>query len=243
MDPQKIYTKHVVCPYCDAEMSVFRIKSRYFKVLTRHEDFGATYEENFSPYIYEIVVCSTCGFAWNIDNEELLMPAHRARLQVVLHSWQEEFNSGPRTVEQGIQTYKLAIAQDQVRKVKASALGKKYLHLAWIYRGLADKDSEQRYLLAARDLYRESLSSEDLWHEQNGSEILATYMVAVLSHYVGDADTCKRWLSRVIFNHPEAEQRPQLVHMARELWQDIRHQDWNSSLGEIESLAKDREQG
>ncbi|MCL2548187.1 MAG: DUF2225 domain-containing protein [Symbiobacteriaceae bacterium] len=242
MDPSSIYFKQITCPYCGTVISALRIKSRNYRIIKRDYDFGATYENNISPYIYEIVVCHGCGFAWNIDNEELLMPAHRQRLKPFLQRQKEDYNSEPRTVELGIFTYKLAIAQDVIRMVKSSALGKKYLHLAWIYRGLGNREEELRYLKAARDDYRESVSTEDLWHEQNGSEILATYMTAVLSHYIGDADTCRRWLSRVIFNHPEADQRPQVVKMARDLWSDIRDVDWRSSLGEIENLAKEQEE-
>ncbi|MCL2498377.1 MAG: DUF2225 domain-containing protein [Symbiobacteriaceae bacterium] len=240
-ETEKTYSKTVNCPHCSKSFNVLRVKTRFFKVLQRFRDFGATYVDNFSPYLFEIVVCPFCGFAWDIDSDIMLMPAHRERLKPILSRWNiEDMNSQMRTSEHAIHAYMWAILCDQTRKAKNSALARKHLHLAWIYRGLGDTANEQRFLVAARDGYRLALSSEDLWSEHNGSEILATYMAAVLSHMVGDNDGCTRWLSQVIFNHPEADQRPIVVNMAKELWSDIRHADWKSSIVEIQKLATEK---
>ena len=242
-DRDKMFFKTDTCPYCSKQFQSIRVKARYFRIIERYPDFGATYEGNFSPYLYEISVCPFCGFSWNNDSEEYIMPVHRERLKPMLASWDgRDLNSGPRSVDVGIHTSMRGILCDQTRKSKSSSLAKKQLHLAWIYRGLKQVDAEQRFLVAARDNYRLTLSTEDLWSEQNGSEILATYLTAVLSHYIGDEQTCVRWLSRVIFNHPEAYLRPNVVNMARSLWEDIRHADWRTSMEEIETLASEKDE-
>lgn len=244
MDAQngQYYFKKYSCPLCGKEINALRVKSRYFKIKERFPDFGAVYEDNFSPYLYEILVCPFCGFSWNADSEEYLMPAPRQRLEKALANWQPtDLNAEPRTVESAITAYKRAILCDQVRGARYSMLARKEVHLAWLYRGLGDKENELRFMTSARDHYRQAFGTEDLWSEQNGTELLATYMTAVLSHLIGDDDTCKRWLSRVIFNHPEAELRPSVVNMAKELWQDIRNADWRSTISEIEALAKEEE--
>ena len=244
MDVETTFMKKISCPHCKKEISVLRVKSRFFKNMQRFPDFGVIYEDNFSPYLYEIVVCPNCGYAWNVDGDEALMPAHVERLKPILANWKyEDYNCELRTQEQAIAACMRGILCDQVRQAKASGLAKKALHLAWIYRGLKDSVNEKRFLTMARDNYRIAMNTEDLWGEHKGNEILVTYLTAVLSFYIGDDETGKRWLSRVIFNHPEAEERPNIVKMAKELWFDIRHSDWKSSLSEIEELAKSADKG
>ena len=242
MNADMTYTKTVSCPYCNSHFEILRIKARFFRVKERYLDFGAIYENDLSPYFYEIIVCPFCGYSWDPDNEAPLMPVHRERLKPILSNWHaEDLNNSLRTPQEAILVSMRGILCNQVSKGKQSTLARKCLHLAWIYRGLGDKENEQRFLKAARDSYREALQTEDLWSEHNGSEILATYMAAVLSHLIGDEATCKRWLSQVIFNHPEHDQRPNIVNMARDLWSDIRHADWRSTIAEIEVLAKEKD--
>lgn len=211
------------CPVCTASFENLWISSRYFEVASRDSDFGPHYR-HANGLVYAVIVCPHCGFAAYRDSFAKVMREELPALQkyVSQHPEGRSDLTGQRTLEQGLQSFYLALGCYQVRPPQQARLARLYHHLAWLYRELGDHQQEEEYLRRALQSYEEAyLKGTKSFTSQLG-EPGAIYLIGELHYRLGDIKEAVRWLEKA-FYHPQIKQKPFVQNLVRERWLEIRN--------------------
>lgn len=216
------YGKKMDCLNCKEKFTTTKIRSRFVR-LTKHEtDFKPVYSDaSINPTLYNVAVCPNCGFAFTDEFTSYFAPGVKdAIAQKITSLWSGRSFGKVRTIEEAIETYKLGFVSANVKKEKSLTMAGIMLRIAWLYDDLDDLDSAKRFRKASRDLYTDAFTAGD--HAGTlMSETRVLYLMAELSHQIGDAEEAIRNFSRVIESQRTSTE-PQIIEMAKERWQEIR---------------------
>lgn len=226
MDILPIYQAKTKCMFCEHPFSTSKVRSRFVRVMGHDSDFKPIYKnaEAVNPMYYNVAVCPSCGFAFTEDFLPFFAPHIRERIASTIQAnWKHRSFGDERSVEEAIETYKLALLSARLKEEKNLPIAGLALRLAWIYRDLKDEANEHRFLEVARDAYTDAYSTD----EQKGtmmSEIRVIYLIGELSYRIGDRDAAVRNFSRVIESQKNSTD-PQVVELAKERWREIRENE------------------
>ncbi|PFG04889.1 hypothetical protein ATG71_1685 [Bacillus sp. es.034] len=216
------YDKKTQCLSCKHSYSTIRIRSRFVKLSGYDSDFCPLYEsDEVNPLLYNVSVCPQCGFSYTDDFTVYIPPVLKAELEkkISLH-WQPQDYGKVRSYEDAINTYKLAAYCALIKKEKKVTIAGLYLRTAWLYRKMADKEQERRFInLAAHeyiDAYLTDGASGSLM-----SETKLLYIIAELLRRQDKIDEAVAYLSKVI-SKQHLSTEPKIIEMARERWYEIR---------------------
>jgi len=229
MQIEPIYPKSMKCLYCKHPFKTSRVRSRFVRVASHDTDFKPNYKNvEANPLYYNVAVCPSCGFAFTEDFLPYFAPHAEQKIEKIIRAnWNERDLTGERTIEDAIETYKLALLSSKLKEEKALPTAGLALRLAWLYRELGDKENEIRFLTASRDAYKEAFTAGD--HAGTTmSETRVVYLIAELSWRIGDKDEAIRNFSYIISNQKNSTD-PKAVDLAKERWQAIRELDENKS--------------
>ena len=229
MQIEPIYPKSMKCLYCKHPFKTSRVRSRFVRVASHDTDFKPNYKNvEANPLYYNVAVCPSCGFAFTEDFLPYFAPHAEQKIEKIIRAnWNERDLTGERTIEDAIETYKLALLSSKLKEEKALPTAGLALRLAWLYRELGDKENEIRFLTASRDAYKEAFTAGD--HAGTTmSETRVVYLIAELSWRIGDKDEAIRNFSYIISNQKNSTD-PKAVDLAKERWQEIRELDENKS--------------
>lgn len=229
MQIEPIYPKSMKCLYCKHPFKTSRVRSRFVRVASHDTDFKPNYKNvEANPLYYNVAVCPSCGFAFTEDFLPYFAPHAEQKIEKIIRAnWNERDLTGERTIEDAIETYKLALLSSKLKEEKALPTAGLALRLAWLYRELGDEENEIRFLTASRDAYKEAFTAGD--HAGTTmSETRVVYLIAELSWRIGDKDEAIRNFSYIISNQKNSTD-PKAVDLAKERWQDIRELDENKS--------------
>ncbi len=234
MEIEPIYLKTFKCLFCHHTFKSSRVRSRFVRVVSHDSDFKPNYKDTeANPIFYNVAVCPQCGFSYTEDFLPSFAPHTTERIQkMIVDNWTHRDFTGPRTIDDAIETYKLALLSARLKEEKPLPSAGLAARLAWLYREKGDQTNEMRFLEVARDFYVESFAQEDYIGTMM-SETRVTYMIAELSWRIGDEDEAIRQFSRVIQNQ-EHSTDPKIIDIARERWQEIRE------LREVSRLTTDQ---
>ncbi len=212
-----LYNKKVICPVCNREIEVTRVKTKACKVLSRDTDMCVHYE-NINVLFYDVWVCENCGYAALQDKFEGLFTRDiKAIKDNISSNWVRRSFKGERDVNQAIEAFKLALLTLKVRNAKNSELAKVCLRIAWLYRFKESPNHELKYLNFALESYNEAYQKERFPLDKL-DEITCMYIIAELFRRVGKYEDAILWFSRIVAS-PEARSKPSLMDMAREQYQ------------------------
>ncbi|MFD0942979.1 DUF2225 domain-containing protein [Savagea faecisuis] len=229
MQIEPIYPKSIKCLYCKHPFKTSRVRSRFVRVASHDTDFKPNYKNvEANPLYYNVAVCPSCGFAFTEDFLPYFAPHAEQKIEKIIRAnWNERDLTGERTIEDAIETYKLALLSSKLKEEKALPTAGLALRLAWLYRELGDEENEIRFLTASRDAYKEAFTAGD--HAGTTmSETRVVYLIAELSWRIGDKDEAIRNFSYIISNQKNSTD-PKAVDLAKERWQEIRELDENKS--------------
>lgn len=229
MQIEPIYPKSMTCLYCKHPFKTSRVRSRFVRVSSHDTDFKPNYKNlEANPLYYNVAVCPSCGFAFTEDFLPYFAPHAEQKIEKIIRAnWNKRDLTGERTIEDAIETYKLALLSSKLKEEKALPTAGLALRLAWLYRELGDKENEIRFLTASRDAYKEAFTAGD--HAGTTmSETRVVYLIAELSWRIGDKDEAIRNFSYIISNQKNSTD-PKAVNLAKERWQEIRELDENKS--------------
>lgn len=218
-----LYDRKLRCSICNNEFTSKKIRSKFIKVSSYDSDFCPTYAEgSVNALFYNVYVCPKCGYSFSDDFSNYFPPTTKEQIQVQISSKWKPHNFGDdRTLEDAIQTYKLASLSASLKKEKHVLIGGLYLRTAWLYRLKQNEIQEQRFLSFAIKEYNESYSRDDFKGTQI-SEIRLLYLLGDLSNRVGNYDQAVKFLSMVI-EKQKSTIETHIVEMAKDKWHEIRN--------------------
>jgi uncharacterized protein (DUF2225 family) len=219
MIPKKIYNSTIICPVCDQKFPVTKVRIGSYRIASQDSDLAINYE-GINPTLYDIFVCTHCGYAASQDSFANISPKGKKIIAATIASqWQPKDYSGERTLNSALDAYKLALYCLQLCKAKSSEIAKTCLRIAWIYRWKSDP-REMEFLKYALDCYIEAYQTENFpIKKMDGPH--CTYLIAELHRKVGNIDEAAQWFGRLIHN-PEARQNQALLDRARDQYQLIK---------------------
>jgi uncharacterized protein (DUF2225 family) len=211
-----LYNKKIICPACNKEIEVTKVKTRGCRVKSRDTDMCVNYE-NINVLFYDVWVCDNCGYAALQDKFEGLFTKDIQQIKTKISShWIKRSFSGERDVEVALNAFKLALLTLKARNAKSSELAKVCLRIAWLYRSKEDP-KEIEFLNFALASYSDAYQKERFPLDKL-DEMTCMYIIAELFRRVGKLDESILWFSRIV-SSSAARQNPKLIEMARDQYQ------------------------
>jgi uncharacterized protein (DUF2225 family) len=214
-------SKKIVCPVCNREIEVTKVKTKGCKVQSRDTDL-CVYYEGINVLFYDVWVCENCGYAALQDKFDniLTRDIHTIRDKISNH-WTKRSFIGERDVDQALEAFKLALLNLKVRNAKNSEIAKVCLRIGWLYRSKGDP-KEIDFLNFAADAYNAAYQSERFPLDKL-DEYTCMYIIAELFRRVGKLNDSVLWFSRIV-SSAEARRNPKLIDMARDQYQIAKDQ-------------------
>ncbi|WP_342468413.1 DUF2225 domain-containing protein [Ureibacillus sp. FSL K6-3587] len=216
------YESKVVCNFCKKQYTTYKVRPGRYKAAGQDSDFMPIYE-GLNPLFYEVAVCPHCGYALHKSMTRtygpfmsLIEEDYIKKLQKVMDLCKE------RTVAEAIASFQLAYLVAKVSMEEPLILANFAMKIAWLYRLIHDKESENRYLHAARDLFNKSHT------KSKESEERIQYLIAEISLRLGDIEDAKRGFSRLITGK---EVSNKYRNYAKKRWDDFKY-DHQTVVGE-----------
>jgi len=213
------FKKEYACPLCRNSFSTQKPRQKHVIAERSDEDF-CMYYKTVNPLFYEINVCPRCGYSFNASAYgPVKVELKDGLLKTLADQWNSSNYGGTRSLDDAVETFKLAIECQKIRGADDSTLGKLFLKRAWLYRYKNLTDLEHRDLDKALDHLSksfESASSDDPKEEMN-----LMFLLGQLHFILGDATGAVNWFVRIT-QHPQKGSYPYLVNRARDKWQEIR---------------------
>ncbi|MGX9135714.1 DUF2225 domain-containing protein [Rummeliibacillus sp. JY-2-4R] len=223
MELSPYYEKQVECIHCKKKFKSMKVRSNFVKVKENASDFQPIYENDVTPFLYNVFVCEHCGFSFTEDFTKYFAPGTKEAINEKITShWKIHDFSGERTIFDALQAYKLALVCGNLKKEKHITQAGLALRIAWLYRTLQKTEQEIRFMEIAREQYLEAYSAED-YIGTSMSEIRVIYLIAELSRRIGDREQAIRYFSRVI-EKQRLFNEPKIIEMAKDSWQQMRYE-------------------
>ena len=110
-DIPALYDKKINCTICNNTFFSKKIRSRAIRVEKVENDFSTVYKDpSLNPVLYEILVCTECGYAFNDQFGSQLTDTLKERFRTNISSkWNKQSFTGERTYKEAVKTFKLAI--------------------------------------------------------------------------------------------------------------------------------------
>lgn len=214
-----LYQVKKTCPVCGTAFATMKVRQR-LTPKQRHSDFFTEYEE-INPYLYEVWVCPHCGYAAPDEYFAAVDESQKTVLCKLLAGKRVQVDfSGERTLQDGINAFKIAIFLAEHITCPASRLAGMYLRLAWLLR-LARDTAERECLGQARKYFEQAYFQETLPLGGKMSGAAVKYMIGELCRRTGEAKAALKWFSEVVYDR-SGHSDGIIATMAREQWQKLR---------------------
>lgn len=222
MEVSPFYAKQFNCLNCQEKFASTKIRSRFVRVTSHESDFKPVYSNmDINPLFYNVSVCPHCGFSFTDEFSPYFAPGTKETIASnITAQWNHRSFSSTRTIDEAIETYKLAYLSALYKKEKPLFIAGITLRIAWLYRDLHSDHEEKRFLSIARNAYIDSYSAGDYSGTQM-SESRVLYLIGELSWKIGDREEAIRNFSRVL-EQQRTSHEPKIIQMAKERWQEIR---------------------
>lgn len=218
------YKKGVTCINCDNQFKSTKVRSRFIRISSYETDFKPLYTDpSVNPIYYHVTVCPQCGFSFSEDFSPYFAPGTKEDIfKQLSEKWQKRSFTEKRSVDEAIETYKLAYFSATLKKEKTLSIAGLVLRVSWLYRDKKNSEEELRFMTVARNLYTTAYSEGDYTGTQM-SEVRILYLLAELSRRIGDEDEAIKGFSRVI-EAQRTSTEPAIIEMAKDRWREIREE-------------------
>lgn len=211
----ELYDKTLECPVCNKEFTTKKVRTSRLRLVKRDEDF-LSYYEGENPIKYSIFICPSCGYAGTENRYDSIKKEDREIiLNEITSKWNKRNYGDKRTVDEAIETYKLALYIGQLLDYKKVDLGSLCLNTAWLYR-IKKSQEEMRFLSLAKDFFEEAFYNESLVGT-NMDELKLGYLLGETNRRLDLKEQSFKWFNTVLSN-PSINLNPMLENMVREQW-------------------------
>ncbi|MCL6611287.1 MAG: DUF2225 domain-containing protein [Peptococcaceae bacterium] len=215
----EFFRKELTCPLCAARFRTLKPRRKHLIVERADDDF-CLYYKSVNPLYYEINVCPKCGYSFNSSTSAPVRAELKKGLAKMLDgTWNGANYCGPRTLEEAVQTFKLAIECQRLAGAEDSSMGRFFLKLGWLYRYLNMKDQEHWSLEKA--LHHLSRAFETGAPADAKEEMNLMFLLGQIHYILGDERGAVNWFIKIA-QHPDRKSYPYIVNRARDKWQEIR---------------------
>ncbi|MFB9324844.1 DUF2225 domain-containing protein [Paenibacillus aurantiacus] len=217
MEP--LYQSAITCICCQAEFQTSRVRPSFKRVVSRDTDFCAYYKDGINPDFYVVRVCPSCGFATTENGTQQLTDVKRRYYYERFgSSWVNRDYGGERTLEQALDTYKLALLCAQVAGTSERVMAGLLHHIAWLYRYMGNKAQEERFLQFALQSYTTVYETEG--GSVNDAKLM--FLIGELNRLLGDRNAAVRWFARVVNDKRIVDAT--MIRASRDQWQLLREE-------------------
>lgn len=219
---EALYDKNFKCPVCNNTFSSKRVRTSACRVERRDEDFCTVYK-GYNPMHYEVLVCPHCGYAATENSFDSLTAKEITAIKEILSGKVVNRSfCNERTVNDALDSFKLALFIAQARSAKSSVIAGLALKIAWIYREM-QSEKEMGFLEHALENYKQAYDKEQ-FPFGNLDEISVQYLLGELSRRVGNLNDAIFWFNRAVSN-PDRLSNPRIEKMTREQWAAVKEQN------------------
>ncbi|NLY18892.1 MAG: DUF2225 domain-containing protein [Clostridiaceae bacterium] len=219
------YNSTIICPVCNKQIQVTKVRSKFVKLIKQDEDF-CPYYESINPIFYEAWICGNCGYA---AHSTVFNNATTNDQRVILNKlkgkWTKREFSGERDVEKALEAFKIVLYNLQLRSGSFSEFAKICLRLAWLYRYKGEWVNEHKFLKFSYDYYKKSYTGEYL-KDGKLDEYTCMYIIGELARRLGNNEEALQWLGRLITASARADEKgripPVILENTQNLIYDIR---------------------
>jgi uncharacterized protein (DUF2225 family) len=210
-----LYDKEYTCPICESPFMSKKMRASACRVDKREEDFRVVYKDR-NPMHYEIIVCPYCGYAASDYSFENLTAGEKKKImEILVGKVVKRSFCGERTMEDALDSFKLALFIAKQRDAKKSTIAGLALKLAWMHREMKSH-KEEDFLAYALESYTEAYNTEGL-PLGNLDEISVQYLLGELSRRLKKYKDAVFWFNKAIMN-PDRLKNPRIEKLAREQW-------------------------
>lgn len=240
-----LYTTRERCPVCGSTFSATRVAMSRLRVEERGPDFYVRYAP-IDPNLYQVWVCSACGYAAPQGAFAPLYPDERERLaaaglrlreqgEALLQDILPGLEAGPdaapgaegatgdgkeasRPFAEVVAEYRRALYFARFRRRAHGITAGLYLRLAWICRTRGDADRDRQLSALALEEYVQAYEGED-GLPGNMDQFTAAYLIGVLNMRLGRLREAARYLGLVV--GPRSGAEPAIRKMAQDQWYEL----------------------
>lgn len=219
---ESIYEHICICPICEKEFQTKKVREKNIRLLNRDTDF-CKYYEGVNPYFYEINVCPMCGFSFSDTGP---MRYGSKIIEKFVETFQGQWGgidyTGERTINQAIDTYKLALICGNVVGQQMSAMAGICLRICWLYRMQGKKAEENRFIKGAIEFFEKAYEEEDFSKSGMDPETVV-YLLGELNYRIEDYEQSKKWFNMGISKYGNsATAKKAIINSLRERWLEIK---------------------
>lgn len=215
-----LYSTSIICPVCDRQIEITKVRSKCIRLLSQDEDFCPHYE-GLNPILYEAWICSLCGYAAHSTVFSEASDHDRKYIrEKITPKWTSREFTGERDIHRALDAYKIVLYNLQVRGAPSSEFGKICLRIAWLYRYNGEWVNECRFLNFAYNYYQQAYSGEHLG-QNKPDEYTLMFIIGELARRLDLLEDAVSWFGRIISasaRHDEKDKiQPRLLEETRDL--------------------------
>lgn len=180
-------------------------------------DFCGYYRDDLNPDYYVVRVCPQCGFSSTENGFEKLTDKQKQQyFEQVGSSWETKSYSGPRSLQDALACYKLALLSAQATDAPDRIIASILHHIAWLYRYQNDTEQEKRFLTFALQSYIKVFEYE----EASLSNARLMFIIGELNRRTDNDREAVKWFARIVNDKKIMDAA--MIQAAREQWQQLR---------------------
>lgn len=217
------YNSNVICPICEKEIQVTKVRSKFIKLIKQDEDF-CPYYEICNPIFYEAWVCGNCGYAAHSNVfDNVTMNDRKAVLGKIRSKWKKRSFIGERDITKALEAFKIVLYNLQIRGAQFSEFAKICLRIAWLYRYKGEWTNEYKFMQFSYDYYIKAFTGE---HLTNGKidEYTCMYIIGELARRLGKNEEALKWFGKLISTSMRSDNKTEIPPKLLEQTHDLVYQ-------------------
>lgn len=213
---EELYERTIRCPICNRDFVTKKLRTSAIRISKRDQDF-CPYYDGENPLFYGVFVCIHCGYAAFEKSFSKKKPDDKKRvIDIITPRWNSRSFGGKRSLDDAIETYKLALLCCNVLEGKNSEIGKVCLRLSWFYRYKGDVEKERKFIFFTINSFEKAFTGERI-NSDEYDEIAILYLLGELNRRVDNYNKSIMWFDKVL-SHPQIKSKRHIEIKTREQW-------------------------
>jgi uncharacterized protein len=214
---QYLYDKIYECPVCESSFKERTVKNSKIRLVSTDTDLRSYYEP-IDPFLYDVVLCSSCGytavtsfFSKKMHQKYIDLISKGITSKFKPHIYPPVFD-----VDIAIERYKLALLNCLIKQAKDGEKAYICLKLGWLYREKKDKKQERVYHLHALQGFTKAYENE-IGPVSGINEDTLVYLIGELHRRNGDTKKALIWFGKVILSKSASARLKERARSQKEL--------------------------
>ena len=212
-----LFDKTVTCPVCNSTFKTACVKSKSPRIDSKDSDFFIRYSPRVNPYLYDVWLCNSCGYAaMKSDFENIRNFRKELVISNVTVKWTPRNYPKISNEKIAIERYKLALLNAMLTSSLDSTKAMISLKIAWMYRLLEDYTYELSFLEQAVQGFIDTYQKETFPVYGLHKDSL-TYLIGELNRRIENDKEALFWFSKVLANTNASFKVKELARTGKDL--------------------------